>query len=206
MYERQEPLNEEILRRLISEPELARENPNLMLEDGHSACRQLLEEFPPDQYPSFDAIRVKSELIVQTRDRLRGFVDECLTNARKAREGKNLREEHRLLEMVKTIVLGMDIFDEKTRSVVSERLRISGREPRTEAEKLYREGKDSLEEREYAKALADLRAAHRLAPGMYEDLELLLQSVETNQEEVRTAKDELSKHFTLLARAFQPGL
>ncbi|MFH1998313.1 MAG: protein kinase, partial [Planctomycetota bacterium] len=197
MFDRQAVLDDEALLGLISSPETARETPNLMLKDGLSACRQLLVDFPVEEYSAFDAFRVKSELIQQAIDKLRRFVDDCLAKARAAREGQNLREEHRFLDLVRNVVLGMDIFDEQTRSAVQERLRVSGRDA-DEAEKLYKEGKDALEAREYPKALAHLREVQRLAPGMYENLDTLLQQLETSLEEVRTAKDDLSKYLARL--------
>lgn len=199
LHEQQARFSPESLQAIIAQPAEAGKADHLRLEEGADACRRLLEDFPPDTYPTFAQIQEKSLLLDQAAAALRAYVQEILALAETARNSQNLLEENRQLKMVKEILSRSDLFDSRTMGMVDDRLRATDRSV-DESDRLYSEGKQAFEAREFSKSLASLREVARIAPGSYPDVEELLAGIEKNLDEVRTLKGEVSERLALIDR------
>jgi hypothetical protein len=190
---------EHVLKKVIADPGVLSKSDKIRLKKVHLACLRLIDDFDPEEYPTFEKVRLYESLTKEACDKTLTYVNDRLLEAKHAEDHNLVFLELKILKAIENIVTRSDLFDVETRQRVVQRHRDLDRTVRR-AESYYTKGCAALAQHEYVGAQVSLAEVSRLVPEGYKDSAKLLERLEEMRSRLEGLSREVASELTLLER------
>ncbi|MEE8106480.1 MAG: protein kinase [Planctomycetota bacterium] len=186
-------------RRIAQDPTLAATAKKIRIKSTQNACRWMIEEFPPEQFPGVGEFVELKEALEAAKDSIRKYVGGELEKAKEAERATRIFDTRTILQGIEALVVRSDLFDLETRRDVSYRLRAVD-ELQSRLDKMYNEATAAMAAREYVKAQVALQEIQTTLSDDYKDVPKLLDEAARRRNDVRALGDTVNKELAAIRR------
>ncbi|MGH9361419.1 MAG: hypothetical protein ACRD2T_05835, partial [Thermoanaerobaculia bacterium] len=162
----------------------------LLLVKAEARCLELLRDFDPKVYPRFAGFLELAKALREAIGALRARAGPVVEAIQKSHRRGDLASVKRELDAAGSLILHTDIFTKDVR----ERVRDIKRQMDSmseRADRLYREGRECMERRQFNKAITAFEEALRLGGGSHEDIDTLIRKTSESAERRRQLAEDL---------------
>lgn len=192
-------IERERLVEIAADPLATASDEPLDLMAAAAACEELLSDFPPASYPAFREIAARKEDLAAASGALEERVATALTTAAELEGQRRLSEALGELRAVFALVVRSDLFGPGPRDELERRIARLG-ERLDRASRLYHDGVQARERREFAQAALAWREVGQLAPHDFPQIGHELSEIATLRDKVGALSERVTREFADLRR------